>query len=148
MLNLKRKLPNLLAAILCCGFFIGVDQFALAAEQKTQLEPRGKGATPEAVTRFSGVVQARSAKGAAVPLNIALKEWTVTRSAEPQEIPEQGFYIVQLISGAATTEIDGKSIPHHTGDFWVVQKGQRMTVSLRRPQESVMLRTITISSGH
>lgn len=144
MIHPRRKFAPVLAGILLCGWFTMLHLPAAAAQQK----PGSNEEAPEAATRFSDLLRLKNASGAVVPLKVEVKEWTVSRSARPFEMPDQGFYIVQLISGNITTDIAGKSTARHTGDFWIVEKGQRMAVSLKRPQESVRLQTIAVSPGH
>jgi hypothetical protein len=147
MLNLRRKLLPALAVILLCGLPAILHLPRAAAQQKPQAEASSSGEAPEVATRFSEILRLKNAKGATVPLKVEVKEWAVTRSARPFEMPDQGFYIVHLISGQITTDIAGKTTVRHTGDFWVVEKGQRMAISMKRPQESVGLQTIAVSPG-
>ena len=144
MRNSTRKiLPGLLLTLLCC-----VNPSQTAGQQKSQAKAEsGAGEMPEVATRFSNVVRAKTAKGAEVPLKVEVKNWTVSRSARAFEMPEQGFCVVQLISGRITTEIAGKSTDRNPGDFWVVEKGQRMAISMKRPRESAGLQTIAVSPG-
>jgi hypothetical protein len=148
MLNIRRKVLPALAVILLCGFPAILHLPRTAAQQKPQAEASSSGETPEVATRFSDILRLKNAKGGAVPLKVEVKEWTVTRSARPFEMPDQGFYIAHLTSGNITTDIAGKTTDRHEGDFWVVEKGQRMAISMKRPQESVGLQTIAVSPGH
>lgn len=144
MQNSARKiLPGLVLTLLCSMY-----PYQTAAQKKPESKAEsGGGEMPEVATRFSNMVRAKNAKGAEVPLKVEVKNWTVSRSARAFEIPDQGFYIVQLISGRITTEIAGKSTARNPGDFWVVEKGQRMAISMKRPQESAGLQTIAVSPG-
>jgi hypothetical protein len=149
MPNPRRKLFPALAMIVLCGFPASLYPPQATAQKKTQPEAATTAAeAPEVATRFSDTVRPKNAKGAAVPLKVEVKDWTVTYSPQAFEMPDQGFCIVHLTSGQITTEIAGKSTPRHTGDFWVVEKGQHMSISLQPPQESAGLQTIAVSPGH
>lgn len=148
MLDPRRKLLPVLAVTLLCGVPAILHLPLAAAQQKPEAEASSSGEAPEVATRFSDILRLKNVKGAAVPLKVEVKRWTVTRSARAVEMPGQGFYIVQLIWGNITTDIAGKTAARHTGDFWVVEKGQRMAISMQRPQESVGLQTIAVSPGH
>jgi hypothetical protein len=149
MLDSRRKLLPGLVLTLLCGLYLS----QAAAQQKPEAKPQPKvtssgGETPEVATRFSDMVRARNAKGAAVPLKVEVKNWAVSRSARPFEMADQGFYIVHLTFGRITTEIAGKTTARNPGDFWVVEKGQRMAISMKRPHESAGLQTIAVNPGH
>jgi hypothetical protein len=148
MTDLRRKLVPALAAMVFCGLSAGLYLPRATAQQKPQAEKSTAGAAPEVATRFSDLVRLRNAKGAAVPLKVEIKQWTVTRSARAFDMQDQGFYIVHLISGQITTDIAGKTSLRHPGDFWVVEKGQHMAISMQRPRESAALQTIALSPGH
>jgi len=148
MLNPSRKLLLALSGVALCGLSASLHVSRAAAQQKPQAQASNGAEAPEIATRFSEVVRARNAKGAAVPLKVEIKEWNVTRSARAAEISDQGFYIVHLSSGRITTEIAGKTTARSAGDFWTVEKGQRMTISLKRPQEQARLQTIAVNPGH
>ena len=149
MLDRRSKLLPLLAVIVLCGSSGNLQPPRASAQQKPRPQATSNaGEAPEVATRFSGMVQAKNPKGTAISLKVEVKEWTVTRSAQAFEMPDQGFYIVHLISGHISTEIAGKTTERHSGDFWVVEKGQHMAISLQRPQESVGLQTVALSPGH
>jgi hypothetical protein len=147
MLDPRRKLLLALATIVLCGL-PALHLSRAAAQQRPQAQAGDSGAAPEVATRFSDVVRTKSAKGATVALKVEIKEWNVTRSAQAVEIPDLGFCIVHLTSGRITTEIAGKTTARNTGDFWTVEKGQHMAVSLQAPQEQARLQTIAVSPGH
>ncbi len=144
MLDSRHKLLPGLVLTLFCGLYLSPG----TTQQKPQPKLTGGGEMPEVATRFSDMVRARNAKGAEVPLKVEVKNWTVSRSARPLEMADQGFYIVHLTSGRITTEIAGKTTARNPGDFWVVEKGQRMTISMQRPHESAGLQTIGVNPGH
>lgn len=144
----RPKLLFALSVVVLCGLPASLHLSRAAAQQKPQAQGGNAAEAPEVATRFSEVVRTRNAKGAAVPLKVEIKEWSVTRSARAAEISDQGFYIVHLISGRITTEIAGKTTARNTGDFWTVEKGQSMAISLKRPQEQARLQTIAVSPGH
>lgn len=145
----RRKLLPMLAVIVLCSVPAGLHPPRATALQKPQPGvASSSGEAPEVATRFSDIVRPKNAKGAAMPLKVEVKEWMVTRSARAFEMPDQGFYIVHLISGQITTEIAGKTTARHPGDFWVVEKGQHMAISMQRPRESAALQTIAVNPGH
>jgi hypothetical protein len=147
MLNPKRKLLLALSVVVLCGLPASLHLSRATAQQKPQAQS-STAETPEVATRFSDVVRARNARGAAVPLKVEIKEWNVTRSARTLELPDLGFCIVHLISGQITTEIAGKTTARNTGDFWTVEKGQHISILLQAPQEQARLQTIAVSPGH
>jgi hypothetical protein len=147
MLSPRRKLLLALAVILVCGL-PALNLSRAAAQQKPQAQASNGGEAPEVATRFSEIVRAKSAKGAAVPLKVEIKEWNVTRSAQAFEIPDLGFCIVHLASGRITTEIAGKTTARSRGDFWTVEKGQHMAITLQAPQEQARVQTIAVSPSH
>jgi quercetin dioxygenase-like cupin family protein len=148
MLNSRRKLLLALFVVALCGLSASLHLSRAVAQQKPQAQASNAAEAPEVATRFSEVLRARNAKGSAVPLKVEIKEWNVTRADRAAEISDQGFYIVHLLSGEVTTEIAGKTTARNTGDFWTVEKGQHMAISLQRPQEQARLQTIAVSPGH
>ncbi len=148
MLNPSRRPLLVLSVVALCGLSPSLHLSRAAAQQKPQAQASNAAEAPEITMRFSEVVQATNAKGSAVPLKVEIKEWNVTRSDRAAEISDQGFYIVHLLSGQVTTEIAGKTAARNTGDFWSVEKGQHMTISMKRPQEQARLQTIAVSPGH
>jgi hypothetical protein len=148
MIDQRYKFLPALAAIVLCSLPASLCAPRAEAQRQQQAETGSTVQVPEVATRFSDVVRARNAKGATVPLKVEIREWNVTRSAQAAEIPDLGFCIVHLTSGRITTEIDGKTTARNTGDFWAVQKGQHMAISLKRPQEQARLQTIAVSPGH
>jgi len=103
---------------------------------------------PEVATPFSEVLRPKNAKGMVVALNAEMKEWRLRRSSQAFAMPDLGFYLAHLVAGEITVEIDGKSTAHYPGDFWVVEKGQRMGISMERPRESAILQTLALNSAH
>jgi hypothetical protein len=148
MFNPRRKLLLALFVVALCGLSASLHLSRAVAQQKPQAQASNAAEAPEVATRFSEVLRARNAKGSAVPLKVEIKEWNVTRADRAAEISDQGFYIVHLLSGQVTTEIAGKTTARNTGDFWTVEKGQHMAISLQRPQEQARLQTIAVSPGH
>lgn len=148
MIVQRSKFLPALAALVLCALPASLYPPRATAQQKPQAQAGDAQGTPEVATRFSDVVRARNAKGSTVPLKVEIKEWNVTRSAQAVKIQDLGFCIVHLASGRITTEIDGKTTARNTGDFWTVQKGQHMAISLKRPQEQARLQTIAVSPGH
>lgn len=146
MPDLKRNFA--IGVIVLCGLSAGLYLPRATAQEKPQAEASTGGEGPEVATRFSDIVRPKNPKGAAVPLKVDIKQWTVSRSGRAFDMPDQGFYIVHLISGQITTEIAGKPTLRRPGDFWVVEKGQHMAISMQRPRESAALQTIALSPGH
>lgn len=143
-----RKFFPALIVIALCGVLASLHLSRAAAQQKPPAEASTAVEAPEVTTNFSDTVRASSPKGATVPLKVEIKEWSLTRTAQPTQVPDLGFCIVHLISGRITTEIAGKSTARNRGDFWTVDKGLHMTISLQRPQEQARLQTIAVSPGH
>ena len=98
------------------------------------------------ITVFAGEVRLPTA-GAATPMKVEVKDWSVGRTRDGLQIPAQGFYVVQLRSGMVVTEIDGKSEKRKPGDFWTVTAGVPMSVALAPRGEAAQLRTIAINPG-
>jgi hypothetical protein len=98
----------------------------------------------ESSTRFADTLRLTTTKGASVPLRVEFREWNVTRNDRGTELPQQEFYIAHLASGEVVTEIGGKSETRHPGDFWRVEKGERMLVRIKAPRESVVIQTLVV----
>jgi len=98
----------------------------------------------ESSTRFADTLQLKTPKGASVSLRVEFKDWNVTRNAQGTELPQQGFYIAHLASGEVVTEIGGKSETRHAGDFWTMERGQRMLVRIKAPQEAAVIQTLVV----
>jgi hypothetical protein len=95
-------------------------------------------------TRFSGVAGVPAA-GTVNRVGVEVKDWALGGNPQGFQVPAQGFYIAQLRSGEAITTIGGQSERRVVGDFWTVEPGQIMAVSLAMHCKVAQLRTIAIS---
>ncbi len=68
--------------------------------------------------------------GSVAAMEVEVKDWSVSKAPNGLQIPAQGFYVAQLLSGVVTTDIKGKSETRKPGDFWTVDAGSPMTVAL------------------
>lgn len=98
------------------------------------------------VTLFSNKVE-MPAGGSVAAMQVEVKDWSVSKTPNGLQIPAQGFYVAQVLSGVVVTEIDGKSETRKPGDFWTVSAGAPMTVTLAPRKEQAQLRTIAINPG-
>ena len=102
----------------------------------------------EVTTPFSGTLKPTNPKGATVSLHVEIKKWDITGGDRSMELPDQGFYVAHLVSGDITTKMGDKSQLRHPGDFWTVEKGTRMVVQIKPPNESAFLETVAVSPAH
>jgi len=110
-----------------------------AAQQPTAATPN--------TTRYSGVASVPQTRAAAVPMRVEVKDWYLVRAATPFQVPAQGFYVAQLRSGRIATEISGKTVKRLAGDFWTVDAGLPMSITMAPHGESAQLRTIAVNPG-
>jgi hypothetical protein len=101
--------------------------------------------TSRTVTLFSNKVEMPPG-GSVAAMEVEVKDWLVPKAPSGLQIPAQGFYVAQLLSGVVTTDIKGKSETRKPGDFWTVDAGSSMSVTLAPRKESAQLRMITLSS--
>jgi len=47
--------------------------------------------------------------GSVAAMEVEVKDWSVSKAPNGLQIPAQGFYVAQLLSGVVTTDIKGKS---------------------------------------
>jgi quercetin dioxygenase-like cupin family protein len=80
-------------------------------------------------------------------MRIEIKEWHFVRKQQASQIPAQGFYIAQLRSGRIVTQIGGKSETRQAGDFWTIDAGESMSVTLPQHSQSAQLQTVAITPG-
>jgi hypothetical protein len=122
--------------------------FAVLLAVPPRRSAEAQNAEIESSTRFADTLGLKTPKGATAPLHVEFKEWNVTRNARGTELPQQGFYIAHLESGEVVTEIAGKAETHHPGDFWTVDKGERMLVRIKAPREAVIIQTLAVGPSH
>ena len=88
------------------------------------------------------------AGGSVAAMQVEVKDWSVFEHATGLEIPAQGFYVAQVLSGVVVTEIDGKSETRKPRNIELpVSAGAPMTVTLAPRNEQAQLRTIAINPG-
>jgi hypothetical protein len=80
-------------------------------------------------------------------VRIEIKEWHFVRKQQASQIAAQGFYIAQLRSGRIITQMGGKSETRQAGDFWAVNAGESMRVTLPQHSQSAQLQTVGITPG-
>jgi len=148
MQKVRRSFGLWALALPCVAMIVVYTTMPLAQQKPATGTAAVSAEAPEVATRFSEVLRPKNAKGTVVALKVEMKQWRLSRSDQAFAMPDQGFYLAHLISGEITTEIDGKSVAHHPGDFWVVEKGQRMAISMQLPHESAVLQTVALNPGH
>ncbi len=119
--------------------------FMLALAPSAAIAQSASEATPTpTVTLFSNKVK-MPAGGSVTAMKVELKDWPVSKALNGLQIPTQGFYVAQLLSGAVITDIQGNSVTRKPGGFWAAEAGSPMMVTLGPRKESTLLRTITLS---
>jgi glucose/arabinose dehydrogenase len=91
--------------------------------------------------RFQGALTAKAKDGKAVPVQVALRTWSVRAGPGALRLPDQGFLVIQLHSGKLKTTMDGKQQERHEGEFWVVPVGAQMSIEV--VSETAVLQTAT-----
>lgn len=99
----------------------------------------------EHITRLTGPIAVPTAAGGALPLNVEVRDWTLTGRGS-SALPLQGFYLAHLLAGTVIADVGGTSEPHQSGDFWTVPQGAQMIVHIRPPSEVMSLQTIAVTS--
>lgn len=102
----------------------------------------------EVTTQFSQKMSPARTKGMAAPLRVELKQWHLAGHGVPIEIREPGFYVAHLIWGNVSTAIGGATTRRTPGEFWAVEKGARMTVTIKKPGEEALIQTFSVNPGH
>jgi hypothetical protein len=143
VLTLLRRLGQLIAV---AGVLLLPAHEPLLAQAAVSEGP-GPGIA-EVTTRYSDVISIARAAGAPTSLRIELKQWQLAARGAAIEMPEQGFYVAHLMSGSVNVKLGGTSAPHAGGDFWVVEKGTRMVVTINKPGEQALIQTFSINPGH
>lgn len=116
------------------------------AQEKTGGEPeRG---IAEVTTQFSEAMSPVRTKGPTTVLRVELKQWHLAGQGVPIEIREPGFYVAHLIWGNVSTEIGGGTTRRTPGDFWNVEKGSRMVITINKPGEEALIQTFSVNPGH
>jgi len=95
-------------------------------------------------TRFSGEVKVPH-HGTTISFQVELKEWQLDSNEQSLKLPIKGFYIAHALVGAVHTQIAGKSETHLAGDFWTVESGTPMLVSIKTPQQAAILETLGVT---
>lgn len=102
----------------------------------------------EVTTQLSQTMAPSRAKGPATPLRVELKQWHLAGQDVPIEIREPGFYVAHLIWGDVSTEIGGVNTVRNPGDFWTVEKGAKMVITIKAPGEEALIQTFSVNPGH
>jgi len=102
----------------------------------------------EVTTQFSQTLSPPRTKGPATPLRVELKQWHLAGQGMPIEIRERGFYVAHLIWGNVSTEVGGTTTRRTPGDFWTVEKGSRLVITIKKPGEEALLQTFSVNPGH
>jgi hypothetical protein len=59
-----------------------------------------------------------------------LQSWGISSQKAPQEIPLRGFYVAHLWGGEIATTIDGQMTKRVSGDYWTLNSGSAMQVTV------------------
>lgn len=122
-------------------------QMQVAEAQEKGGGEQGRGIA-EVTTQLSQTMAPARTKGPATPLRVELKQWHLAGQDLPIEIPNQGFYVAHLVWGDVSTEIAGVSTVRNPGDFWTVEKGAKMVITIKAPGEEALLQTFSVNPGH
>lgn len=141
--NRMARLTIIAAVLLVSGRQMRVAQ----AQEKESVGGYERGIA-EVTTRYADTVALARAKGAPTHLRVEFKEWHLAGQSHPIELPEQGFYVAQLVWGNVSTLSGDTSTVRKPGDFWTVEKGVRMVVTIKKPGEEALIQTFSVNPGH
>lgn len=79
-----------------------------------------------------------------VPLRIEVRNLIVGR-AQTEAIPTPTRIVMELRGGTVIATVGGERSEHHSGDFWVVEKGSRLT--LENTNDVVVIRALYLVEG-
>lgn len=101
-----------------------------------------------ATARYSEHLEVPKGPRAKVGLRLELGSWRLSGETREITVPPQGFYIADLRNGPIVTVIGGREQRRLTGELWVVQAGESMTVRITdRRQQNVLLSIVSIRSA-
>jgi hypothetical protein len=101
---------------------------ALGLGQQTQRVPQFDAPYRlEPIERFAGQLVVRTSTGTTRTVRVAIRTWGIP-NRQRVTLAEQGYLIVQLISGEATTVIAGARLARKEGEFWTVAAGQELII--------------------
>ena len=103
--------------------------------------------------RFSGTVVVQSKAGAARPLQITLRNWTLRGGQRRgggqadglQTFPARGFLMIHLLAGRLRTVINGMNQDWKEGDVWTLPANATMTVEVQG--ETAVIQTLSIGAA-
>jgi hypothetical protein len=127
------------------GVLIGLRPVPLAQAQVAN-DNQGPGIV-EVTTLFSESQSLVPKQGRPAPVRVELKEFHLAGHDVPVEIPEDSFYVAYLVWGNVRVQVGAGSSLRTTGDFWTVEKGARMIVTVRKPGEGALIQTFSVSPG-
>ncbi len=144
-----RILSNRLARlIIIAGVLLASGRQMRVAEAQEGAGAEHERGIAEVTTRFGDTLTLARAKGAPTPLRVQFREWHLAGQSQPIELRDQGFYVAQLVWGNVTTQIAGTSTARKPGDFWTVEKGVPMVVTIKKPGEEALIQTFSVNPGH
>lgn len=79
-----------------------------------------------------------------VPLRIEVRN-LIVGNAQTEAIPTPTHIIMELRGGTVIAVVDGKKSEHYPGDFWVVEKGSRLT--LENTKDVAVIRALYLFEG-
>ena len=124
---------------------------AHAQEEKTQKTDKSaetERGISEVTTQFSEVLAPARTKGPATPMRVELKRWHLAGQGVPIEIHEPGFYVAQVVWGNVTTEVAGTTTHRAPGEFWSVEKGSKIVITIQKPGEDALIQTFSVNPSH
>jgi hypothetical protein len=144
-------MPAYLQRLMCltaivAGLVASPRQLRVASAQSRTGGEQERGIA-EVTTQFSDAVSLTRARGPVTPVRVALKRWHLAGQGVPIEIREPGFYVAHLISGNVSTEIGGTTTHRAPGDFWNVEQGSRMVITINKPGEEALMQTFSVTPG-
>ena len=126
--------------------FVSADRMREAEAQERAGTEHERGIA-EVTARYADTVRLARPRGAVTSLRVELKAWHLAGQGQPAELPDQGFYVAQLVWGNVSTQIGDTSTVRKAGDFWTVEKGVRMVVTIKKPGEEALIQTFSVNPG-
>lgn len=94
---------------------------------------------------FEGTVPLAGRQAPPQAAHLTVEKWELLGQGTVHELPLKGFYVAHLLSGDASTTIDGQTTEQPPGAYWTVKPGASMQVKVE--SEMVVLETIVVTKS-
>lgn len=142
------KFASVVGIIIISVFLASVPRACLVKAQETSGLRRSVKGIVEVNTRFGDTLLITHAKGPSSRLRVELREWHLAGQNEPITFSAQGFYVAQVLWGDVTVQTGAVSQTREPGDFWTVEKGATMVISIKKPGEEALIQTFSVNPGN